>query len=51
MMGAMITLFATFGGIKAITWTDTQQMLIMIFGIGTGVCVRSGRPRSVFWTS
>jgi Na+/proline symporter len=35
IMGAVITLFATFGGIKAITWTDTQQMLIMILGIGT----------------
>jgi SSS family transporter len=38
IMGAVITLFATFGGIKAITWTDTQQMLIMILGIGTA-CV------------
>jgi SSS family transporter len=35
IMGAVITLFATFGGIKAITWTDTQQMVIMILGIGT----------------
>jgi SSS family transporter len=35
IMGAIITLFATFGGIKAITWTDTQQMVIMILGIGT----------------
>lgn len=35
IMGAVITIFATFGGIKAITWTDTQQMVIMIIGIAT----------------
>lgn len=35
LMGVIITLFATFGGIKAITWTDTQQMLIMVVGIAT----------------
>lgn len=33
IMGAVITAFATFGGIKAITWTDTQQMMIMVVGI------------------
>jgi Na+/proline symporter len=35
IMGAVITIFATVGGIKAITWTDTQQMLIMVVGIAT----------------
>src|SRR3954453_1708815 len=35
IMGTIITLFAAFGGIKAITWTDTQQMLIMVLGIAT----------------
>jgi SSS family transporter len=38
LMGGVITLFATVGGIKAITWTDTQQMLIMVVGIATA-CV------------
>src|SRR3954462_2587334 len=35
MMGTVITFFAAFGGIKAITWTDTQQMVIMVLGIAT----------------
>jgi Na+/proline symporter len=49
IMGAVITVFATFGGIKAITWTDTQQMIIMVFGIGLAcVCAVWQTPVS-FW--
>ncbi|HKW96742.1 MAG TPA: sodium:solute symporter [Bryobacteraceae bacterium] len=32
-MGVLITIYTTAGGIKAVTWTDVQQMLIIFFGL------------------
>jgi Na+/proline symporter len=42
-------LFATFGGIKAITWTDTQQMLIMLVGIATACLCAIWQTPVSFW--
>lgn len=33
VMGSLVVLYTTLGGIKAVTWTDFQQMLIMFAGI------------------
>ncbi|MCL6507156.1 MAG: sodium:solute symporter [Bryobacteraceae bacterium] len=33
VMGSLVVLYTTLGGIKAVTWTDFQQMLIMMAGI------------------
>lgn len=33
LMGLLVLLYTTLGGIKAVTWTDFQQMLIMFAGI------------------
>ena len=33
IMGAVAVTFTTLGGIKAVTWTDTQQMLVMTVGL------------------
>jgi SSS family transporter len=35
IMGTLVVVYTTVGGIKAVTWTDFQQMLIMF----TGICV------------
>ena len=32
-MGALITIYTVTGGIKAVTWTDVQQMLIILVGL------------------
>jgi len=32
-MGALITVYTVAGGIKAVTWTDVQQMVIIFFGL------------------
>jgi Na+/proline symporter len=32
-MGALVVTYTTIGGIKAVTWTDVQQMLVMLFGL------------------
>jgi Na+/proline symporter len=32
-MGAAVITYTVFGGIRAVTWTDVQQMLIMFLGI------------------
>jgi SSS family transporter len=32
-MGALVVVYTTIGGIKAVTWTDVQQMLVMMFGL------------------
>ncbi len=34
-MGVLVIVYTTIGGIKAVTWTDVQQMTIMFLGIGT----------------
>jgi len=33
IMGALVVLYTTLGGIRAVTWTDFQQMLIMMVGL------------------
>ena len=33
IMGTLVVLYTTLGGIKAVTWTDFQQMLIMFTGL------------------
>ncbi len=33
VMGSLVVLYTTLGGIKAVTWTDVQQMLIMVLGL------------------
>jgi SSS family transporter len=33
VMGVLVVLYTTLGGIKAVTWTDVQQMLIMLLGL------------------
>ncbi|MGC3956517.1 MAG: sodium:solute symporter [Verrucomicrobiota bacterium] len=33
VMGCVAVAFTTLGGIKAVTWTDTQQMLVMTVGL------------------
>lgn len=32
-MGALITIYTVTGGIKAVTWTDVQQMIIILVGL------------------
>ncbi len=43
LMGVVVVAYTTFGGIKAVTWTDFQQMLIMFLGLlvalGTAVAL------------
>ena len=33
IMGGLVTFYTVFGGIKAVTWTDVQQMFIMVAGL------------------
>lgn len=33
IMGVLVVLYTTLGGIRAVTWTDFQQMLIMMVGL------------------
>jgi Na+/proline symporter len=33
IMGVIVVAYTTFGGIKAVTWTDFQQMLVMLAGL------------------
>jgi len=33
IMGTIVVAYTTFGGIKAVTWTDFQQMLVMFLGL------------------
>lgn len=33
VMGGLVVLYTTIGGIKAVTWTDVQQMLVMMTGL------------------
>jgi len=37
LVGSVVVLYTVLGGIKAITWTDVQQMLIMFAGITTAL--------------
>jgi Na+/proline symporter len=33
IMGILVVLYTTTGGIRAVTWTDVQQMIIIFFGL------------------
>jgi Na+/proline symporter len=33
VMGSLVVFYTTIGGIKAVTWTDVQQMLVMFTGL------------------
>ncbi|MEP7362918.1 MAG: sodium:solute symporter [Acidobacteriota bacterium] len=33
IMGVLVVLYTTLGGIRAVTWTDFQQMIIMMIGL------------------
>ena len=39
IMGAVIVTYTVLGGIKAITWTDFQQMIIMLCGLVTAFII------------
>ena len=39
VMGAVVILYTVLGGIRAVTWTDFQQMLIMLVGLFTAIFV------------
>jgi SSS family solute:Na+ symporter len=36
VMGALVTIYTVTGGIKAVTWTDVQQMMIIMVGLVVG---------------
>src|SRR6478672_10219269 len=33
LMGGLVTLYTTMGGIKAVTWADVQQMAVILFAL------------------
>jgi Na+/proline symporter len=37
IMGGLVIIYTVFGGIKAVTWTDVQQMTIMFLGLATAL--------------
>lgn len=37
IMGCVVVFYTVIGGIKAITWTDVQQMTIVLIGMGTAL--------------
>ncbi len=37
LMGALVIVYTTLGGIKAVTWADVQQMTILFLGIATAL--------------
>lgn len=39
LMGIIVTLYTVFGGIRAVAWTDFQQMIIMLIGLGTALFI------------
>jgi SSS family transporter len=50
-MGALITIYTVAGGIKAVTWTDVQQMMIILFGLVVAfLLVIHMLPRGVSFT-
>jgi SSS family transporter len=51
VMGALITIYTVAGGIKAVTWTDVQQMLIILLGLVVGfLMIIHLLPRAVTFT-
>jgi len=52
VMGVLITIYTVTGGIKAVTWTDVQQMLIIMVGLVVGFfMIIHLLPRGVSFTS
>ena len=41
-IGAFITLYTTLGGIKAVIWTDTLQLFILLAGLGSTAWLLAG---------
>ncbi len=39
MMGSVVVAYTVLGGIKAVTWTDFQQMIIMTLGLFAALCI------------
>jgi len=37
VMGIIVVAYTVTGGVQAVTWTDFQQMLIMLFGLGAAL--------------
>ena len=33
LMGTLVTIYTTMGGIKAVTWADVQQMMVILFAL------------------
>ena len=51
VMGALITIYTVTGGIKAVTWTDVQQMIIILFGLVVAfIMIVHMLPRGVSFT-
>jgi Na+/proline symporter len=38
VMGATVILYTVLGGIRTVTWTDVQQMIIIFFGLLVALC-------------
>lgn len=39
VMGGIVVAYTVFGGVQAVTWTDFQQMLIMMAGLAAALCM------------
>jgi SSS family transporter len=39
VMGAIVIGYTVFGGVQAVTWSDFQQMLIMMFGLAAALII------------
>jgi SSS family transporter len=48
IMGALVVLFTTMGGIKAITWADVQQMIVIMVSLALALIIAvSSLPKDV----
>src|SRR5215471_12618773 len=48
IMGALVVLFTTMGGIKAITWADVQQMIVILISLALALVIAvSSLPKDV----
>jgi SSS family transporter len=48
LMGLTTVVYTTFGGVRAVVWTDTMQMLLMFVGVFVGIyLVINGLPQGV----
>ncbi len=39
VMGIIVILYTVFGGIRAVAWTDFQQMIVMLIGLGAALVI------------